>query len=525
MKFRTLVIALLLSQASYAQTPKEFANVYTSFTNGAYVEVIEGLKRIKENSQTRGLKFYLLGVSYARLQEFDKAAYYLAFALKAGNKAEDLYYELGQALYAKNDLEKSRKAFYRAAKGNYKRSTSLYYIAHISQILEEHKRAKSFYEQVLNDKDTSKELSQVSRFQLAEVMMEMARQKEETARIVESYILPQYRLVLKIDDKSTVAQDAERRIKEIEKEFGLDPNLMVNGRTIPAKRHRLSFSQSFEYDNNITLVTDTPDVSSTQKDSFLFNTTVQTGYKFVFKRRYQLEPTVDFYYLKHQDQDDAEIYTNDYYQLTPKLKTKFEHKLFNAPASFLVDFEYEYKKRDVEANHQLTLNNRTTTFVFGERFKYFSIGETTLKFKLKSFRSYLESNHFDAKIISLDQIAFLSNGDLIIGLWQYDSNDYFNNVENSTSTNLFRIDYIRPNFMFKTTLNLALSLTMTTYDDATRSTERGTEKTWNPYFKLSRSLSDKMTINFSYSYTKNSSLQSSQQYTKHITATEINYDF
>lgn len=525
MKLHTFVIALLLTHVSYAQTPKEFADVYASFTNGAYVEVIDGLKKIKENKETKGLKYYLLGVSYARLQEFDKAAYYLASALKAGNKAEDLYYELGQALYAKNDLEKARKAFYKAAKGSYKKPTSLYYIAHISQILEEHKRAKSFYEQVLNDKKTSKELSQASRFQLAEVMMEMARKKSDTTRIVESYILPQYRLVLKIDDKTNIAQDAMRRIKELEKEFGLDPNLMVNGRSIPAKRHRLSVSQSFEYDNNITLVTDTPDVSSTQKDSFLFNTTVQTGYKFVFKRRYQVEPTLDFYYLKHQDQDDAEIFTNDYYQFSPKLKTKFEHKLFNNPASVIFNFEYEYKKRDVNANHELTFNNRTSTFVFGERFKYFSIGETTIKFKLKSFTSYTENNHYDAKVVSVDQIAFFSNGDLLIALWQLDQNDYYNDIQNSTTTNLFRVDYIRPNIMFKTSLNLALSLTMTTYDDATKSEQRGTEKTWNPYFKLTRSITDRLSVNFSYSYTKNSSLLSSQQYTKHATGTEINYDF
>lgn len=525
MKFPTLLTAILLTGAAFAQTPKEFTNIYSSFTEGAYVEVIEGLKQIKDSKETLGLKYYLFGVSYARLQEFDKASYYLAMALKAGNKSEDLYYELGQALYAKNDLDKSRKAFYKAAKGNYKRPTSLYYIAHISQILEEHKRAKSFYEQVLNDKETSNDLAQASRFQLAEVMLEMARAKEDASRIVESYIIPQYKLTIKMDEKSSVGQDAIRRLKEVQKEFGLDPNLMVNGRTIPSKRYRLSFSQSMEYDNNITLSSDTPDVSSSQEDSFLFNTSLYASYKMVFKRRYQIEPVITYDYLRHQNQDTSSVYTNDYYQIGSKLRTKFEHKMFNAPASFIFDIEYDYKKRDINADHNLIFNNRTTTFVFGERLKFFNFGESTLKFKIKSFNSYSETNHYDSKVVSFDQVAILNSGSLLIGLWQMDMNDYFNNEESSTTTNLFRVDYIRPNFMFKTTLNLALSLTMTTYENEAKSEARGTEKTWNPYFKLTRNITDSLSIDFSYNYTKNTSLESTQEYTKHVTATEINYDF
>lgn len=525
MKLTPLVLGLLFSTTTLAQTPEQFIEVYKKFKLGSYAEVAQTLEQMKENKKTDGTRYYLLGISYSRLQQYDKAAFYLSKAILNKNETEDVYYELGQSLYASNELEKARKAFFKASKSNFKKETSFYYIAHISQVLEEYKIAKSFYVKVLKEKTSSDELKQISRFQLAEVLLEMARDKKDARRLVKSYILPQMNKVVKMNEESQVAKDAAKRVKEIQREFGLDPDLMINGKRLSKKRFRLSATQTFEYDNNITLTTDSPDVQDTQKDSFIFETDIKTSYLFDFKKRYTVKPSLSLNKVKHQDRDNSEVYSNDSFQYSIDVKNTFEHKLFNAPASALFEVDYDYKKRDVNSEQTLVFNNKTWTYTFGEKFKFFSLGNTTVKYKRKTFRSYKDTLHFNTNTISVDQVMVFKSGHLGIFLWQYDMNDNFNDTTNSTNTNLFRIDYIIPNFMFKTSLNLAFSATLTSYDDETKSEQRGQEKLLNPSIKLTRKINPHFSIDFGYSYSKQTSDDADQEYTKHSTTTDITYNY
>ena len=68
--------------------------------------------------------------------------------------------------------------------------------------------------------------------------------------------------------RSALAKDISDRIRELERQYNLDPNIMRNGRPLPEKRWSLGFSQELRHDRNITLGTDVPSSAATQKESF-----------------------------------------------------------------------------------------------------------------------------------------------------------------------------------------------------------------------------------------------------------------
>ncbi|EQC46265.1 tetratricopeptide repeat protein [Bacteriovorax sp. Seq25_V] len=500
----------------------DLSNVYKSLKDGEYEKVISSLESIKSTDKKfLSTKFYLLGLSYSRLQNFPMAIANYKLAVSEGNNANDLWYELGQALYAENELQLSRKAFFRSAKGDYNRAQSNYYIGHISQLLDDHKNAKKFFEEILKDPKAELEMQQVGRFQLAESLLQMARMKADTATYVEKYILPQMEIALKTIPKNETARDIERRIVEIQKEFGLDPALMRNGRPRPDSKPQYSFTQSFTYDSNFTLTNDLPENISTSKDTFIIESVLGISTAFDFKRRFIIRPSLDLTKTSHTDRDSASVYASDGYNINPKLRTSYEHKAFSAPASLLLDVSYEYQAEDRLAQKSVIFNNRTTSFTVGERFKYFQKGETTFKIKNKYFRSYSESLHNDSVSFSIDQIL-IHNKALYVILFLHNEIKYINAESNNVSSNTLRFDYIKPNFFSKTNLSLGLSNTWQTYEDTTKDEVRGVETTLSANMKLSRQVRKFFSVDLEHIYTKNSSDLETSNYSKNETTLSLN---
>ncbi len=522
MKISTLLCStiFLLSLNTSAQTNK-LTEVFKLFKKGDYTQTIKLLKNTKKSSE----KFYLLAISYNRLQEFDKSIRFFKLAIKMKSSSKDLYYEYGQALYAASELEESRQAFTKSYKLKHKPASSLYYMGHISQILEEYKTAKNYYQKVLKIKEKDINILQVSRFQLAETLLSLARKKKKTSRIVKKYILPQIQKAIDVSDKSKVAKDIIKRKAEIEKEFGLDPNLMVNGRRIPKKSYRLNFYQKLEYDNNITQSTDQPTVKATQKDSYIFETGANTNYRFIIKRRFTLKPGLKITKVKHNDRDTADVYTNDYWSLSPSLKSGLEHRLFNKVATTLFDITYDYKERDRESNKKKIFYNRSLTLTIGEKVKFFSFGNSTIKLKNKTYRSWDQALHNDVTTVSFDQVVSIPKKFLVLGLFQYDATDYFNDTTASTKSKLLRFDFIKSNFLQSIDLGLNVSSTFLTYDDEAESATNGTELTLASGFSLTKKVSKLIRFIISYDYTNASSDNSSNKYSKHVTGAKIKLNF
>lgn len=503
----------------------DLSNVYKNLEEANYEEVIEQLDAIKsKDKKFLETKYFLKGLSYSKLQEYTPSILEFKKSIAAGNQSGEIFYEFGQVLYAQNELVLSRKSFIRANEKKFKSAQSLYYIGHISQLLEEHKNAKTYFSKILKDKSASTEIRQIARFQMSESMIILARMSNNPEVVVEKYILPQLKKALATDKKSQVAQDILKRISEIENEFGLNPNLYKNGRAIAQNRLNISFSHELKYDNNFTLTSDLPETTQTKVDTFINTSTLELAYTFIAKRRVSIKPYLNFEKTTHSNREDSQIFSSDAYTIDTGSKLSFEHKAFKNPASFLLNFDYEYNAEDRLSNKEIIFNDRNHSIEFGERVKYFSFGETTFKLKFKTLSSYVDTSNYTATILSIDQIL-IKDKSLYVFLFLNNSSNYENDITSNTNSTTFRIDYLRPEFLPKTMLNIGASATMLNYEDEVKSETRGTEKTFSYNFKLSRDIRSYLVLDAEYTYTQNKSLVDASNYTKHETLIKLNLNY
>jgi hypothetical protein len=520
-----LFLSLLLSTNSFANSSNKLKDALKNYKSGSYKKVITDLKSVKGNQNTQATKHYLMALSYNRLQDYDLALIHFRKAIKSGAKTEDVYYEFGQALYANNDLSKARKAFKKSYKKGFKKESSLYYIAHISQILEEHKIAKSYYVKLIKSKSTDKNMLQVARFQLSEVLLSMARNNPESRRLVEKFVLPQMEKAIKVNEGSGLSSEIYARKKEIEREFGLDPNILYNGRKIKSKRWKASIDQRFIYDNNISLTNDLAASAASLEDSFILRTKAQAAYDYIAKKKFIISPEVNIDYKQHTNSDSEAVKGQNSYDITSSLNNSFEHKLFNNPASLIFDYSYNYTSRYKTELNRKSFYSRYNNYTLGEKFKFFSKGETTFKLKYKDLKSHNVKLNSKTKTFSADQVLVTLRGNIFLLLFSYDSMDTYNDTTSSTKSTLLRVDYINPTVLPNINLHLGASMTFIDYVDAAESASRGVEKTFTPLVKLTKKVTKKLKFSISYEYTKNTSLKEDFKYTKHVTTSALKYNF
>ncbi len=528
-----LAVLGFISINSALASEDQLKEIYKNYVTGNFQAALKDLETFKTNDKKlQGTRLYWQALCNSRLQKFPEAIRLFEETKKSGFDTQDLDYEYGQALYAMNQLDKARAAFEKSANKNFKRPTSYYYVGHIAQIQEEFTAAKLAYEKILKEKESETSLVQFARFQIAEVVLAIAEQKEEKKEnkeemsvIVQKYILPQFEKALAINPDSQNATDIKRRMDEVKKQHGLDPNFLSNGRQLTPKKLELSASQKISYDNNITQATDLPTTRTTQKESYIFDTEAFAKYRFVAKRRFVTSPEVRLTRTKYGDQETAEVYTNDSYTVAPALRFKDEHKLFGEMASAIFDLEYNYTLRDRLSQHKNVYYGSAWAEAIGEKFKLFSAGETTIKFKFKQYTAYdsnLDSTSFTP---SLSQIIFLSKiRHLLLILIQSDMTTVTD--ENQSADNhLLRFDYIVPEF-YNNFWSLQASFALTLTDPKVGKETRGLEKTYNPGLKITRNISQEFQVSLSYDYTKKTSGdETAYAYTKNVTAFELRYSF
>lgn len=518
------IALLFLSSNVEASSLEEF---YKYFKSGQYPKALSALESIDAKENSLSSKAYLSGLSYSRMQEFDKARAQFEIAIREKNDSSDLYYEFGQALYAANELKKSREAFKVSAEKKFNRPASLYYVAHISQILEEYEVAKNNYTLVIKDKSSDLKMKQIAQFQLGETLLSIAREKssrpEDLNRRVEKFILPMMTNAHKIDKGSPLATEINQRIAELMTEFHLDPNMLINGRRVSPKRYSGYASQKIRFDDNISLTNEENNVQQSKKESYIFESEAYGKYDFILKKRYIISPEARVTYTQHTDQSTPEVYQNDSFVMNFALKNKYEHKVKDLPASFIFDIDYSRTLKDWQAKKKKEFYSKATTFTIGESFSYFSFGDTTVKLKRKNYvgANQAISNHTTS--ISADQTVFLPIQHLIVGLFSADFIDNFNNTSSNTDTYLFRVDYIIPEVMPQYTLGLAMATTIT--DTLDQSSTRGTETSWNPSIDIAKDLSEKSKISLNYDYTKSKSKDSNYSYDKSVFTTEYRFSF
>src|SRR5690606_25352863 len=107
-RISAILISLCITSNLYADT---LSDALTDYKLGSYQSMIEKLEKYQPKGDKLGTKYYLMGVAYNRLQDFEKSVQAFAQAVRLKNDSPDLWYELGQALYANSDLRKAQQAF------------------------------------------------------------------------------------------------------------------------------------------------------------------------------------------------------------------------------------------------------------------------------------------------------------------------------------------------------------------------------------------------------------------------------
>lgn len=521
---KKILIALLFSLNSvYGADILETA--LSSFTQGEYSSTIELLEKQKLTGEREGTRLMILGLCFNRTQEFDRASNYFAQSIKFKEGSGELYYEFGQALYANNELRKAGVAFAKSYKLNFQTNSSLYYMAYISQLLEDHKQAKKYFEIILRSEKEDKSMLQASRFQLGESLLALLEEKDvDKERIVEKFILPQFKQALAELPKSALAKDISDRIKELERQYNLDPNLMKNGRPLPEKRWTVSFSEEIKHDSNITLATDVPSSAATQKESFISDTQITTNTNINWAGRLLLTPELRVKKTHYTDRTNSDVYKNDSHNLTGSLKNSYETMAFGQRASWLFVYDYNYIARDKYSRKEILKYAYSNTMTFGYKFRFFPNGDTSIKIKTKDYKAVDQTLNNKTKTFQADQSLVLKSGKLLIIFLSMDLVDNYNSTRDSTDSTLLRFDYIYPEIYPSWMLNLSFSLTL--LDTKEQSVTRGTEKTYTPGIKMTKKISSNLSSSFGYEYTKNVSLDTNNYaYTKNVVSFELKVSF
>lgn len=521
-----LLIALpLLSKVSLAnEDKKQFGKVLSLFEQTRYLEALAALEEIPTNSNLKGAIYYYDGLIRNRLEEYELAAKSLEKARQNSFKSQDLEYELGQAYYAMNEINLAIKFFLIAAKKGFKADSSLYYVAYSYQLLEEYKEAKKAYVQVLHMKDISDQLRQTCTYQLGEVLYALTEGKKDPKRLTITYVIPKLEEAYAIDNDSPVAPDIEKRLTELKRKYDLDPNVMKNGRVLSKKRWSVSLGQKMTYDNNVTLSNGLPSVQASQKDSFIFDSTASGNYKAALARRLTITPSLALTWKKHSDQDSSAVYYNDAYSITPTVQNTIEHKIGSKMASFLFDYEYGYTAQDPYKRHEMVMFSRTNQWTIGEKFTLFGSYESSFKFKYKELTSYSSLLDTKTTTFAFDHTFGFKNSQTLMVMIQLDYIRFETNKTLDLDSRLFLASYTYPEILPK--FSFSLSMYLTFLEPVYQKNTRGTEISYNPTAKVTRTINDKMSISMSYSYTKKTSdLKAVYAYTKQATALEFNYSF
>lgn len=510
---KTLQVSLLciaLAPFIYGANPRDqkdqLARSLDLYRQGLYQKSLKELDSISSRAKTKqnSAKYYLKGLIQNRLQVYDEAIISFEKSLNLKNDSKDLLYEYGLALYANSDLEKARKAFIRSSILDFKKNSSLYYVAHISQILEEHKVAKKYFLLILKSEKENKNLLQVSQYQLAESLMNLAEQRDNQRKIVKKYILPNMQKAIPFDEKSKLSNEIRARISELKKKYGLDPNIMKNGKTLSPKRWAVAFNHELSYDSNITQATDVPTARALEKDTFIHNTLFSTRYTHSFLNRFTVTPSLRITNSYHTDRESSTVFQNDTRVVTGSLANTYEYTLNGRQNSLLLNYDYTYTGRDTLGVKDISLFAQSQTLLLGNAFVHQNYSTTTIKFQQRDYQAYLPSLNNKTKVFSIDHFMITKGGSFLIFLFQSDFVDSYNATNNSTNNYYFRVDYILSEILPTYSLNASFGVSL--LDTKAQKATRGTEKTYVPSIELRKRISKSIQAKLGADYTKNSSL-------------------
>ncbi|MES2527410.1 MAG: tetratricopeptide repeat protein [Bdellovibrionota bacterium] len=503
-----------------------FSKASALFVQGKYGATIEELTVVETSNRnadkaTLGLAAYWKGICYNRLQDFPKAIESFDRALGLDYRPVDLNYEYGQALYASEKYQEARIQFRESLKRKFKRAISLYYIGFISRELGDRKKAVTFLHAIEKlPAEETKDVLQAAEYQIGDIYLDQVEKSRDAFRSVETYVIPQYRRALAVNENSNLAQGIRDRIIDLQRKYDLVMFNLRNGRPVLNPPYFLRASLEVGQDTNVTF-SPTETTVAKSKQSSLFTKGDFIGRYTFYKDNYlsfspELRLASTYYHNRV-----AEIYRNDNYLIAPSIRTAYEHSIWDKPASTLLDYEFSQSQRDVNAEKKLVFSSRSHAVMLGERFNYFKKGETTVRLRYRLFDSYNDAT--DSKTVSLSGEQVISFGEKTLLLFlSYDRSRATDEVFDTDGFTA-RGDFIFGRSKIGTP---SIGLMLTSLDPINNRSERGRELLINPSARLSKLFAQKWRGNLKYDYQDNQSKdEDGFAYKKSIYSVEIEYLF
>lgn len=516
------------SEINSASKNTLFKTAVDLFAQGKYQSTVEELKSIEMkqgtsgSKQTLGLIHYWKGICYNRLQDFAESISSFDKSLQLEYAPVDIHYEYGQALFAAEKLADARIQFRESLKRKFKRGVSLYYIGYISKEMGERKKAFTFLKSIEKlDESESKEVKQAAEMQIGDIYLEQVEKRSDAFKSVESTVIPQYQKAMDIEPESSLAPVIQEKIVKLQRKYDLILFKLRNGRPTLSPPYFVRVSQEFGNDSNVTFSPADTTISKSKQSSGYSKTDFIGRYTFYHKDFFSIAPEFRFnntYYFNRV----PEIYRNDNYLMAPAIRTAYEHELWKKPASFLVDYDYNEARRDVQAKKKLEFSSRSHTFMIGERFNFFESGETIVRLRHRMLESYLSASDSKLTSIVFEQIKSMKVNTLLF----YFSYDRMRVDTDSFDTNAFtfRTDVIFARVRDWFTPSVGLALTST--DPINDRSNRGREFLFNPSGRISKTFKRNWRVNLKADYQKNQSKDKENfAYTKTIYAFELEYLF
>lgn len=374
------------------------------------------LKQSRTSKSKLGTLYYWKGIVANRISDFPLAIRSFDLAIKYGFDSPDIHYELGQSLFAAEELKRARAKFARSFKNNYKRAVSLYYIAFISSELRDFKKAYKYYQRIEKlPAEESKEVLQAARMQIGDMFYKKAEEHPDSFRMIENHVIPQYEKALTVDETSQLGRSIRNKINEIQRRYDLLLFQLINGRPVLRPPYFLKVSQELGYDSNVIFNPNETTVDRSKQSSEFTRTDIFGRYTFYHHDYFSFSPEVRFnntYYFNRE----PEIHRNDNRIYSGALRNAYEYELRGRPASFLFDLEYSEVHRDIRQKKRLQFNSSSITYMIGQRINFWDRGDTVFRLRYRVYDTY--NDFSDSKTISasVEQIVgFQSSALLLFG--------------------------------------------------------------------------------------------------------------
>lgn len=506
------ILFIFMNYSSYS-----FESAMKLYQKGSYINMIKELQPLLKNKKQKYHAYYLMGIASNKLQEFKDSVQYFTQALKGEHLGKDLYFQLAQAHYAMSNLQESIKYFKLSAKNKIMVQMSYYYIGTISKVLENYHQAIKYLKKISKK---NKELFQPAQFELGKIIYEEVAKSRNIKKRIQRYVIPQLERAYNIDDSTSLAKEIDVFLKKILDKHDLNPNKMKNGRVISHNYLNLRFNSSIAHDSNVVYEAENATVRASKKASVVAKGDFTFKYKWLFSRRFYIQPELKANYTYHFEQKVPEVFRNDSYMIKPRVQYGIEHLLMDKMARIEIETNYYYQTRDVNQNHRLAFFGSSLEYAIAERIKLMSFGESVFKIGRKEFKGQTVSVDSITNSFSFSQMLGFNGGHLLMFLLNLDFLNVPLNKTNSTNTYLIRTDYILSDFIWG--IKFASALSFSVFNPRRLRPGRGYEKNLSPTLELGKTFFNMLDLNLKYTYTKNYSQNKEvNQYVKHLALMEL----